>query len=167
MIKKRIKPVDIVVVTYNRIHFIKEFLLQLIVRTDYPYRLIVVDNGSKDGTREWIKRMKKKKLIWKYVFNKKSLPLTLALAEGFKEVKSELFVTTSDDVIPSSCIIRPCWLSRMVELIKENPEYASISMAYNNKCWHTYLRKNRIREVKVDKIRFRRFMRYKDIVYEV
>jgi len=48
------KPIDIIVVTFNRIDYFKVFVEFLFLFTDHSFRLIVVDNGSQDGTRELI-----------------------------------------------------------------------------------------------------------------
>ena len=92
--------IDIIVITFNRINYLKIFIEFLYLFTDYPFRLIVVDNGSKDGSREFILKLEKEKLIWKYVFNKENLLLAMAQTEGFKVVESDLFVVCDDDMIP-------------------------------------------------------------------
>lgn len=102
-------PIDLIVVTYNRIEYLKTFIEFLYLFTDYPFRLIVVDNTSTDGTRELILRLEKEGLVWKNVFNESNLPLAAAQTEGFKQVESELFVVSDDDmVVPMFKNV--CWL---------------------------------------------------------
>ena len=123
--------VDILVLTFNRIKYIKIYLLMLHLFTFYPFRLIVIDNGSTDGTREWLLKMKEKGLVWKLVFNKENLPLTEAFAEGFKEVKSEFFITSADDMIvpykkyPYGKNV--CWLTMLLATIKYYDTYGSVN----------------------------------------
>lgn len=92
--------IDIIIITYNRIRYFKALIKFLHLSTNYPFRLIVVDNGSRDGTREYILELEKQGLVWKHVFNEKNLPLAAALTEGYKHVESELFITAPDDIIP-------------------------------------------------------------------
>jgi len=119
------EPVDILLLTYMRLPFLKTVIRAIEERTNYPYRLIVIDNGSTDGTRWWIKRMCGGR-IWKHVFNEKNIWISDAFAKGFKRVESRLFVETQDDRIPPKR--EPCWLTRLVELIDKHPEYATISI---------------------------------------
>ena len=91
----------------------------------------MIDNGSTDGTREYIK---KEKRISKYIFADKNLFMTDAYKKAFEEVKSELFITTTDDVLPPKG-----WLTKMIRLTYDNPEYASITMGCGNKSFIKYL----------------------------
>ncbi len=118
--------------------FLKEIIDELERKTKYPYRLIVVDNGSIDGTREWIKKMYKDGKIWKYVFTKKNEFMTDAYAKAFKCVESEYFITTQDDILPPN---GPCWLTQMVRLIRKYPEVTSISRSYCNVEFYKYIKR--------------------------
>lgn len=127
MIKSMIKePVDILVVTYNRIKYFKSFVKLLKLSTNYPYRLIVVDNGSADGTREWILEKEKEGIVWKHVFNSSNLPLARAFSEGFKEVESELFLTTADDITPP-LFKKYDWLEVFVTKMKQDESVGCIN----------------------------------------
>ena len=135
--KKTMKPVDIIVITYQRLNYLKILFNELSRNTEYPYRLIVIDNGSIDGTREWIEKMYKKGKIWKYLFNKENEMLSESFQMGLELVESELFITTQDDIIPPK--LSPCWLTQMVELMKEKPKLIAITMDYVNEGIYRYL----------------------------
>lgn len=126
-----IKPVDIIVIHYNRIKYIKIYLLMLHLFTFHPFRLIVVDNGSTDGSREWLLEMKEKGLVWKTVFNKENKPLAEAIAEGFKEVESEFFITSANDMmVPYNKYPYGegvCWLTMLIASLEYYTDYGSIN----------------------------------------
>ena len=130
--------IDIIVLTYQRKLFIKEFIEQLYLRTEYPFRLIVLDNGSTDGTIEWLKETKDKGLIWKLVFLN-SIPMAMAFTKGMECVESEFFIVTQDDLIPP--IVSPCWLTQMVDAIEGNTDYATVNMRFKNRSWEKWVRK--------------------------
>jgi len=146
--KQRNEPIDIIVITFNRIIYIKKFLEMLHLATDYPFRLIVVDNGSTDGTREWLRRMRRAGLVYKNVFNKENKKMAAAFTEGFKHVESEYFITTQDDIIPPYGK-KLCWLTCLLYTIRNNPEFASINFygprqnygSFMKKRWPVYVKK--------------------------
>ena len=47
--------VDILYITYNRIQTTMLTLPTLLESTEYPFALTIVDNGSEDGTQEYLK----------------------------------------------------------------------------------------------------------------
>jgi len=126
MTKKEIKPIDIVLVTFQRLNFLKYTIAKIYERTKYPYRLIVVDNGSTDGTQEWIKNAKVNGFIQEHVFLPDNKGLAYGLTEGFKRVKSDFFITTQDDIVPPD--LNPCWLERMLHLAEKYPDYGGLAM---------------------------------------
>lgn len=124
---EKLESVDIILVTFERLHFLKQTVKKINERTMYPYNLIVVDNASKDNeTRDWLNMAEKHGDIQKRVMLDENLGLPMALNEGMKHVKSEYFITTQDDLIPPD--LRPCWLERMLHLAKKYPDYAGIFM---------------------------------------
>ena len=121
------QPIDILVLTYNRLRYFKTFVKFLYLSTDYPFRLIVIDNGSTDGTREYIVELRKQGKIWKYLFNEKNLPLAAAFTEGFKLVESELFITAPDDIIPPLGK-KPSWLEIFVAKMDQDEMAGCINL---------------------------------------
>ena len=120
------EKIDILLVSYNRLNLLQITIKAIKKRTEYPYRLIVIDNGSDDGTIEWILNAYVNKKIDDIVLLGVNIGLGKAFQEGFKKVKSEYFITCTDDVIPPK--VNPCWLTQELETIKNNPEYGGITM---------------------------------------
>jgi len=119
--------IDILLVTYNRIEFTKQTINSILERTVYPYRLIVVDNDSTDGTKEYLKKLKFKGDISVLILNDKNIGLEKALNKGFQIVRSTpYFITVDNDCIAPE--LEPCWLSRMVELMDRHEMYAAVSL---------------------------------------
>ena len=52
------KRIAVVVVTYNRINLLQECIKSIRLQTYQDYSIIVVNNGSTDGTLEWLNRQK-------------------------------------------------------------------------------------------------------------
>lgn len=119
--------VDIILVTYNRLDFTKKTLNSIFERTSYPYRLIVVDNGSKLETVDYLKKLKYNGKINALILNDKNAGLERALNKGFGIVRSTpYFVTVDNDCIAPK--LDPCWLTSLVELMEQKGEYAAIAL---------------------------------------
>ena len=54
---------SIVIVTYNEVEFTRQCLDSIRLLTDEPYELIVVDNGSTDGTADLFQTLPDVRLI--------------------------------------------------------------------------------------------------------
>jgi len=135
---KNIEPIDIILVSYNRLNFLKKIVNEIYERTNYPHRLIVVDNNSDDGSKDWLQNAKLNGFVSENIFLEKNNGLANGYTEGFKHVRSKYFITTQDDCLPPK--LQPCWLERMVHLFeKYDNEYLALSM-----------RIQRIRHRKVD-----------------
>jgi len=95
-------------------------------RTKTPYRLIIVDNCSNDGTVKWLRNKKKQGKIDELVEIKEPQGLCHAYNEGFKLVSSKYFITTQDDLLLPD--LKPCWIPVMKDLLDRHPEYGAVAM---------------------------------------
>lgn len=128
-----LQPVDVVMVTYRRPHFLKKVVEEMYRRTAYPMRLLVVNNAADDiETIEFLKKAKLEGFIFDYLTLDENKGAAEAYNMGidfFQKTKvglSEYFVVTQEDILPP--LLRPCWLERLLHLFKENElEYSAIS----------------------------------------
>ena len=117
--------IDIIMLTCNRVDNSRVTVNQLYKRLKTPFRLIVVDDESIDGTVEWLKEMQDKGLLEFY--SPKSSNICQAYNEGFKHVKSDYFITMQDDItVPD---LEPCVIQQLMALMEKYPDSASIG------CW--------------------------------
>lgn len=119
-------PIDIIMVTYNRYKFTKKTLEHLFERTKTPYRLIVVDNGSQDGTIDLLNKYHAERKIFKVVPLPNNLGLQRAKNIGFESVQSARFVDTDNDCLLPA--LEPDWLAQLNVLMDSHPSFAAISL---------------------------------------
>jgi len=121
--------VDIIVTTYFRLEFTKKTIKYLFDRTTSgSFRLIVIDNGSTDGTREWLlENIKPPHLV---ILINQNLGLQQAKNVAMNLVSSELFVDTDNDILCPLFLPTAAegWLPRLTRLMKDNPEFAAIAL---------------------------------------
>lgn len=117
--------IDIVTQTFNRLEFTKQCLEGIRSRTKTPFRLIVVDNGSADGTIEYLQGLRGEGVITHLVLNEENMGLMIPKAQGFAYVESDLFVVTDSDCVPP--LLEPDWLSRLAALMGKYRGYAQIA----------------------------------------
>ncbi len=118
---------DIILVTCNRINFLKQCIDALEERLSTPYRLIVINNNSKDGTDEYLAELKSKSDYYiKIIRNEQPPQLSGCYTQGLEHVESEHFVCLQDDIIIPH--LEPDVLSRLIKLIDENEHYSGIGL---------------------------------------
>jgi len=120
------KPIDVVMVTWQREAIANLCLKSLYGNTKTPFRLIVIDNGSDP---EFVKQ-RLFPVADVYVKLDKNIGLEAAKHLGMDFVESEWFVSTDNDIlVPKKELFKTGdWLSNLVDLITRYPEYASIAL---------------------------------------
>ena len=124
--------VDIILVTYNRKNFLEKSIKEIYDKTNYRYRLWVVDNNSTDGSGDYLKRAKLHGFIHDFILLPANIGEAGGLSKGFEHINGvkgghgEYIICTQDDLLPPK--LTPCWLERLVHLMEKYPEQAGIAM---------------------------------------
>lgn len=111
--------VSLVVLTWNGKAYLEK-CLQSLMSLRYPnYEVIVVDNGSSDGSPNMVKRnFQKVKLI----VNKRNLGFAKGNNIGIKASSGDLIVLLNNDVVAD-----PFWLSELVKTVFHSPNIGMAS----------------------------------------
>ena len=117
------KKISIIVLNWNGKDITRQCLNSIKKNTLYPdYEIIVVDNGSKDGSIEMLKELKNKKLINKLIMNNENKGFAKANNQGFKVADGSYFLMLNNDII-----VTKNWLKELVKLIESNERIAAVS----------------------------------------
>lgn len=113
--------ISLVVVTWNRLEYTKQCLESIAVHTDVPYELIVVDNGSTDGSAEWLREYMAHYRTHgneaQFIGNEENLGCAVAFNQGFAAAKGDpIFRIDNDVILPSG------WASTFMRHWDEHPE---------------------------------------------
>lgn len=104
--------------TMDRLEYTKESFKALKEKTKYPFDHYVIDNGSTDGTVEWLKENEKD--FKKVIFNEKNVGISKGSNQALDAMRGEnydLIIKVDND-----CKIwSDGWLEVMVDLYERNP----------------------------------------------
>jgi GT2 family glycosyltransferase len=114
--------INITVPTYNRLEFTKRTLASVKKHTRTQHVLTVVDNGSTDGTPEFLVKLAQDGLIDNLILFRRNMGVSCAANMGFDIGMKPLYMKLDNDME----VVRPDWLSPLVSLWCDNPEVALI-----------------------------------------
>ena len=104
------KPVaSLVMLTCNQLDFTKQCLDSLFEHTSTPYELIVVDNGSTDGTLEYLGGLIRSRSDIKVIANPANLGFGAGNNQGIAAAQGEFIGILNNDLI-----LTAGWLERMI-----------------------------------------------------
>jgi len=117
--------VDIIILNFNGLTHLKPCLASLYKHTSQNFHLIVVDNVSTDGSREWLTSFSEKVNNITLHFNEKP---DGGYAEGnnigLQYAKHKYVLLLNNDTL----IIEKGWLKRIVQEMKQNPKVGIIGV---------------------------------------
>jgi hypothetical protein len=119
------EPVDIILLSYNRLDFLVAMVEALEARTLWPYQLTVVDNLSGPETRQWLRENGGRfhQVIW----NDHNEHLA-GFQRGIAATAGELFVLSDADIVVSEPTADGCWLTRLVALAERHPDFGLLGV---------------------------------------
>jgi len=94
----KIDSVDICVLTYNRLEYLRRCIWSIIMTTKIPFRLYVLSDNSTDGTDEWLREMKKHSKLNGVIYNEKNLGTVKSFNRVITSTDSEWFIAVCDDM---------------------------------------------------------------------
>ena len=113
---------SILMLTNNQLDYTKLCLASIRSRTDEPYEVIIVDNGSTDGTVEYLRNMEGVRLIT----NAENRGFPAAVNQGIRIAGGGYIVLLNND-----CIVTTGWLSRLIEAANSSTE-VGLAGPYSN-----------------------------------
>jgi len=108
---------SIIIPVYNLLPYTRECLAALEENTSSDYELIVVDNGSTDGTRDWLRSVPGATILT----NEANLGFGRACNQGAAIARGKFLVFLNNDTLPQRN-----WLEAMVALMRSDPQIAIV-----------------------------------------
>ena len=101
--------ISIITAVHNQLSINKIFLKYIKKYTDIEYELIIIDNNSTDGSREFFEKQDVK-----LIKNNDNFSYPYCQNQGIKEAKYDILIFLNNDIIVSKK-----WASRTVKILKE------------------------------------------------
>lgn len=105
---------SIVVVTFDNLAFTRMTLESVLAHTAVPYEIVVVDNGSTDGTSEYLSVLGARNRHVRVVRNAGNRGFAPAANQGIRAAVGEVVVLLNNDTI-----VTPGWISLLVAHLEE------------------------------------------------
>lgn len=126
------KGVSIVIATCNLLGFTRLCIDYIRKNTIVPYELVIVDNGSTDGTRGYFEELSKG-LDVKYLRNETNLGPIIAINQGIRASKYEYICQIHNDVV----VFEKEWLNKIISIMELDQNIGIACLAGRQ-----YIRKN-------------------------
>lgn len=121
-------PIDgltsIILVTFNELRYTRACLDSLRLRTDEAYELIVVDNGSTDGTVDYLRSLDDVTLI----ANPDNKGFPAAANQGIRAARGKNLLLLNNDTV-----VTTGWLRRMLDVFARDPAVGLVGPC-SNRC---------------------------------
>jgi GT2 family glycosyltransferase/tetratricopeptide (TPR) repeat protein len=118
---------SIIIFTHNRLEQTKKCVKSIRNHTREPYEIIFVDNGSTDGTLNWLYCQVKENKNYRLIENKKNVGLAKGRNQGINLSQGEFILLLDNDVVVSEG-----WLFGLLDCLNHSPAAGIIGPMTNN-----------------------------------
>jgi glycosyl transferase family 2 len=120
---RSVDPVDIVLLSYNRLDYLVRTVDALFERTPEPFRLTVVDNASSSEVRNWLWANRDR--FHRLILHPANEHIA-GFQRGIEATASDPFVLAEPDLIVPD--LQPSWLARLRALMDRHPDFGLIGV---------------------------------------
>ncbi|MBK8167209.1 MAG: glycosyltransferase [bacterium] len=119
--------VSVIVLTWNALEHTQRCVASLLEHTDARHELIFVDNGSTDGTIEWLGQLARSQPRVKVVLNDTNLGFAAGNNRGLAAARGDFMVLLNSDTV-----VTPGWLERLLKPALDDPRVGLVGPFTNN-----------------------------------
>ncbi len=111
---------SIIIPVFNNLSLTRQCLESIEANTDAPHEIIVVDNGSSDGTRDYLLQLEAQGRL-RVISNRLNLGFARASNQGAQEARGHFLVFLNNDTI-----VQPGWLEELVACARKEEKAGAI-----------------------------------------
>ncbi len=114
--------ISIVIPAWNQLEYTRQCINSILAYTTLPYELILVDNGSRDGTLKYFMSIKGATVI----HNPQNQGYARGNNQGIRRAKGEYILLLNNDTI-----VTHRWLELLLNCLNSNPEFGTVAPRSN------------------------------------
>jgi glycosyltransferase involved in cell wall biosynthesis/Flp pilus assembly protein TadD len=111
---------SIIIPVLNNLSLTRQCLESISENTDCPYEIIVVDNGSSDGTRDYLNRVEAENWV-RAIYNRANLGFARASNQGAQAARGDYLVFLNNDTI-----VQPGWLEELLACARKDGKIGAV-----------------------------------------
>jgi FkbM family methyltransferase len=132
--KPGLQLVSIVILAHNQLAYTKKCINSIFTHTKAPFELIMVDNGSTDGTVEYLETEDRgrrsdvggQRAEVRIIKNKENLGFAAGNNQGMAAARGNYILLMNNDIV-----VTPGWLERMISCAEKNPNIGIVGPMSN------------------------------------
>jgi glycosyltransferase involved in cell wall biosynthesis len=121
-----VEPVNITMVTYNRLDFTRQSIASIAKTAGYPYRLTVVDNASHDGTVPLLGELDSQGIVDHLILNERNRGVAFAANQGWAAGGKAHYLKIDNDIV----FLKDGWLASLVEACDRLPDVGAVGFSF-------------------------------------
>jgi len=122
------RTANLTIVTYNRLECTRICIDSLRRLAGFPHKIVVVDNASTDGTREYLQGLLAEGVIHRLALLDENMGVSPAFNLGWELCPADYYMKVDNDVE----FHRPGWLAALVGYAAAHPEIAMLGFGCNS-----------------------------------
>mgnify|MGYP003471877601 FL=1 len=115
-------PVSIVIPAHNQFEYCQQCIESIRAHTDYPYKLILVDNGSTDGVAQYFDLVPGATVV----HSKTNIGFPAGVNLGLAHATGHVLLLNSDTIVPVG------WIARLVAALESAPRIGIVGPMSNH-----------------------------------
>ncbi len=119
--------VSIVILTFNQLQYTKQCVKSIQQHTLEPHEIIFVDNGSRDGTVKWLRKLTQGNPNYKLIENNSNMGFSKGCNQGIRASSGEYLLLLNNDVV-----VTENWLTGMLECLNSAPDTGFVGPMTNS-----------------------------------
>lgn len=110
--------IPILMITWNRLEYTKQAINAILENTENPFKLVIIDNNSIDGTKKYLRKIKDERI--EIIYLDTNTGLVPPMNMFFRKFSLHRYVAKVDN----DTIVGEKWLSKLKEVLDEYPLFA-------------------------------------------
>ncbi|MGI6385863.1 MAG: glycosyltransferase family 2 protein [Desulfomonilia bacterium] len=111
------KLTSIIILTCNQLEYTKKCVESIQKHTPQPHEIIFVDNGSTDGTREYIEQLASDHEHIQLILNEKNLGFAAGNNQAIQKAGGDYLLLLNNDTV-----VTEKWLGTLIQHLNESPD---------------------------------------------